>query len=373
MAIIPNLQAIKRAAEIGTIGDDGSGMRFDLVEISPVDGGNRVTVRAADEISAIELQIPAMENGAFDRPVHFKAFDLRNIKSTDANGQALTREGEAGTLKIASRQFDLVSTDPEAFPPVRQAVEQIHAPSGARVFVQLHAKRLEDIVRALRSIKAETIELSIPLEGDEFAPVGFEAIPHDWIEGRGLAILSPVAPISRPALAKRSEETQDAKPAPVRSPGGVSETFRAPAGMQAVRNAMRETSQEIRELTAPAPAPSISLDSILNATIQGSAADPIPQVETDLGDEIEVSDDDEETPAPVRQRSEISAKVARGTGPSGNGIEITFSYTPSIETRADLKRAGFRWLGRSRLWYAKRSTGSERMAQIIENVFPTMD
>lgn len=48
-----------------------------------------------------------------------------------------------------------------------------------------------------------------------------------------------------------------------------------------------------------------------------------------------------------------------------NGIELSFSGIPSASIRAELKKKGFHWHGRKRVWYAKQTEDRIKFAQTL--------
>jgi hypothetical protein len=83
-----------------------------------------------------------------------------------------------------------------------------------------------------------------------------------------------------------------------------------------------------------------------------------------LLDEVDAApaaaDDEQEepdhAPEPEREPSPNEGpRVKRGTGPRGDGIEISFPNKPAPDVLSRLKGLGFRWSPRSKVWYAKDS------------------
>lgn len=83
---------------------------------------------------------------------------------------------------------------------------------------------------------------------------------------------------------------------------------------------------------------------------------PAPTPEPAPRPDEEEPEEPNHAPEPEREPSPNDGpRVKRGTGPRGDGIEISFPNKPAPNVLARLKGLGFRWSPRSKVWYAKDS------------------
>lgn len=335
MAIIPNLSVLKRAAEFA--GDSFRGLRLDAVRVSPV-GTDGARIEAADVKSAVSVVVDTLPNGEFSAPVVLPAIDLAAIKAADRNGRIL-----ADGFKSAS-----VSADPidGSFPDVGQVIPKWD-PIGQSAF-RLSVERLLVLLRVYHAAGIDAVEIVAPTgrtSASNPRPIGIYGVKDGRLiseSAAGCILPEPLDDDRHRELGeafRKQEERAGLRPAADAEPSAPADTLPVPV-----------------ESSAP-----VSLADVIGATM--APAEPSGL------DEPTAPDDG----APIdRKRGPIAARVDRGTGPRGDGIEIRFSGVPSVECRADLKRSGFRWSRSAGCWYARRSTGAERMAQIVENVYVTM-
>lgn len=335
MAIIPNLSVLKRAAEFA--GDAFRGLRLDAVRVSPV-GTDGARIDAADVKSAVSIVVDTLPNGEFSAPVVLPAIDLAGIKAADRNGRIL-----ADGFQCAS-----VSAGPVdgSFPDVGQVIPKWD-PIGQSSF-RLPIDRLLGLLRVYHANGIDAVEIVAPTgrtSASNPRPIGIYGVKGGRLiseSAAGCILPEPLDDDRHRELGeafRKQEERAGLRPAADAEPSAPADTLPVPV-----------------ESSAP-----VSLADVIGATM--APAEPSGL------DEPTAPDDG----APIdRKRGPITARVDRGTGPRGDGIEIRFSGVPSVECRADLKRAGFRWSRSSGCWYARRSTGAERMAQIVENVYVTM-
>lgn len=347
MAIIPNLAVLKRAAEFA--GDAFRGLRLDAVRVSPV-GTDGARIEAADVKSAVSVVVDTLPNGEFPAPVVLPAIDLAGIKSADRNGRIL-----ADGFKSAS-----VSADPidGSFPDVGQVIPKWD-PIGQSAF-RLSVERLLVLLRVYHAAGIDAVEIVAPTgrtSASNPRPIGIYGVKEGRLiseSAAGCILPEPLDDDRHRELGeafRKQEERAGLRPAADAEPSAPADTLPVPV-----------------ESSAP-----VSLADVIGATIapaeSTAATMAIPRYQPSADAEPSAADQ----PGPIdRKRGPIAARVDRGTGPRGDGIEIRFSGVPSVECRADLKRAGFRWSRSAGCWYARRSTGAERMAQIVENVYVTM-
>lgn len=359
MAIIPNLSILKRAAEFA--GDSFRGMRLDAVRVSPV-GTDGARIEAADVKSAVSVVVDTLPNGEFSAPVVLPAIDLAAIKAADRNGRIL-----ADGFQCAS-----VSADPVdgSFPDVGQVIPKWD-PIGQSAF-RLPVDRLLLLLRVYHAAGIDAVEIVAPTgrtSAGNPRPIGIYGVKGGRLISESAAGCILPEPLDNDAhkelgeAFRQQEERAGLRPAADPSsqaePSASADTLAVPVGP-----------------TAP-----VSLADVIGATMapdESTAAtmaipryQPAADTSTDPSADAEPSAADQSGPID-RKRGPIAARVDRGTGARGDGIEIRFSGVPSVECRADLKRAGFRWSRSAGCWYARRSTGAERMAQIVENVYVTM-
>lgn len=84
---------------------------------------------------------------------------------------------------------------------------------------------------------------------------------------------------------------------------------------------------------------------VFKKTARKQSVSNSPQIETT---------EEVETKAEVKQETVITEEVTVNYNEEQNGIELTFSNIPSVETREQLKANGFRWSKRG-FWYAKQN------------------
>lgn len=78
--------------------------------------------------------------------------------------------------------------------------------------------------------------------------------------------------------------------------------------------------------------------------------EPAPRPDDEEPEEPDHAPEPEREPAPNE-----GPRVKRGTGPRGDGIEISFPNKPAPDVLSRLKSLGFRWSPRSKVWYSKDS------------------